>query len=64
MKREAFKRVFKAFSRLISALLYEPMPPAINQSKGKGKNKTAHTPTGIAKARQVARKNRNKKRSK
>ncbi|OCG31500.1 hypothetical protein A9G48_04915 [Gilliamella sp. wkB18] len=32
--------------------------------KGKGKNKTAHTPTGIAKARRVARKNRNKKRSK
>ncbi|OCG77830.1 hypothetical protein [Gilliamella sp. Occ4-3] len=32
--------------------------------KGKGKNKTAHKPTGIAKARRVARKNRNKKRSK
>lgn len=62
MMREAFKRVFKAFSRLISALLSEPMPQAINQSKGK--NKTAHTPTGIAKARRVARKNRNKKRRK
>jgi hypothetical protein len=37
-------------------------PPKLK--KGKGKNKTAHTPTGIAKARRVARKNRNKKRSK
>ncbi|OCG79379.1 hypothetical protein [Gilliamella sp. Occ4-3] len=37
-------------------------PPKLK--KGKGKNKTAHTPTGIAKARRVARKNRNKKRRK
>lgn len=32
--------------------------------KNKGKNKTAHTPTGIAKARRSARKIRNEQRSK
>lgn len=37
-------------------------PPKLK--KGKGKNKTAHTPTGIAKARRAAKKMRNKQRSK
>ncbi|OCG78789.1 hypothetical protein A9G42_01910 [Gilliamella sp. Nev6-6] len=37
-------------------------PPKLK--KGKGKNKTAHTPTGVAKARRAAKKMRNKQHSK
>jgi hypothetical protein len=59
MMREAFKRAFEAISRLISGV---PTLRAIKQGKGKGKS--AHKPTGIAKARRAARKIRNKQRSK
>ena len=62
MMSEAFRRVFKVFSRLISAMRAKPMPQTIKQGKGKGKS--AHTPTGIAKARRAAKKMRNKQRSK
>jgi hypothetical protein len=34
------------------------------QKLNRGKGKTPHAPTGIAKSRRAARKNRNKKRSK
>lgn len=46
----------------LKRLVIVMQPPKLK--KGKGKNKTAHTPTGIAKARRAAKKMRNKQRSK
>ena len=51
-------RTANSLKRLVIVM----QPPKLK--KGKGKNKTAHTPTGIAKARRAAKKMRNKQRSK
>ncbi|MBI0095990.1 MULTISPECIES: hypothetical protein [Gilliamella] len=51
-------RAANSLKRLVIVM----QPPKLK--KGKGKNKTAHTPTGIAKARRAAKKMRNKQRSK
>lgn len=57
--REYLLRSPDSFQNLLAVGM---QPPKLKKSKGK--NKTAHTPTGIAKARRAAKKMRNKKRSK